>query len=55
MSKYHIAVHWEVAYVDDIEASSEEEAYEKAKERAREAPSSDYQWLEETEVEVHKI
>ncbi len=55
LKTYRVAVHWEVAWVDDITAKSTEEAYDKAREMARNAPSSDYQWLEETEVEVNEI
>ena len=53
--KLHVAVHWDVAYVDDIEAESEAKAIEIAEARALEAPSSDYQWLEKTHVCVRAI
>ena len=53
--KYHVSVRWDVAYVDDIEASSEEEAVEIAKQKALEAPSSDWAWLEQTDVEAYEI
>ena len=53
--KFHVAVHWDVAYVDDIEAESEAKAIEIAEARALEAPSSDYQWLEKTNVCVRAI
>ena len=53
--KFHVAVHWDVDYVDDIEAESEAKAIEIAEARALEAPSSDYQWLEKTNVCVRAI
>lgn len=53
--KFHVAIHWDVAFVDDIEAESDTKAIEIAEARALEAPSSDYQWLEKTDVCVRAI
>ena len=53
--KFHVAIHWDVAFVDDIEAESDAKAIEIAEARALEAPSSDYQWLEKTDVCVRAI
>ena len=50
--RYRVALHWDVAYCDIIEADSEEEAIEKIREAAKDAPSSDWQFLQESEVEA---
>lgn len=50
--KFSVKVHWDVCYRVDVEASSEEDAVEKARELAMVAPSSEYEWLEETDVSV---
>ncbi len=52
--KYTVTIHWEVAYVDTVEATDEDEAYETVKKRAQDAPSSDYQWLEEMDWEARE-
>lgn len=51
MKTFKVTVWWEVAYVaDNIKAKSEDEAIEKVRQLALNAPSSDYQWLQETDV-----
>lgn len=52
--KYRVSIHWSVAYNDIVEATDEDEAYETVKERMSSAPSSDFEWLEQTEYDVNE-
>jgi hypothetical protein len=47
---WKVAVHWEVAYVDEVKAATEDEAIGIVREKAKEAPSGDWQWIQETAV-----
>ena len=52
--KFKVVVHWDVAYVETVEAENDDEALEEVRRKALEAPSGDWQWLQETDVNVTK-
>ena len=52
--KFKVVVHWDVAYVETVETENEDEALEVVRRKALEAPSGDWQWLQETDVDVTK-
>lgn len=45
---YAVSLHFDVSYSCEVEASSEEEAIDLIREKAKTAPSADFEWLGET-------
>ena len=52
LRRFRVVLHYEVAYVAEVEATTEDEAIDLVREKAKEAPSEDYEWLQETEAEA---
>lgn len=52
LRRYRVVLHYEVAYVAEVEATTQDEAIDLVREKAKEAPSEDFEWLQETEAEA---
>ncbi len=52
LRRYRVVLHYEVAYVAEVEATTQDEAIDLVREKAKKAPSEDFEWLQETEAEA---
>lgn len=52
LRRYRVVLHYEVAYVAEVEATTQDEAIDLVREKAKEAPSEDFEWLQETEAKA---